>query len=188
MVLILAVALGLLVGLALGGRPGRLADLHLRGIPIFLAVLASQLVIFPTGLFPWTIPGAAATTISFVTYALLTLLGWLNRRVRGFPLAALGMLCNLAAIATNGGHMPALPSAMRAAGLDYAGVHNNSVADAHPHLAWLVDRFGAPGWVPLANVYSVGDVLLAVGTVVLVASAMGAHMPGRPLRPRLSGS
>jgi hypothetical protein len=188
MVLILAVALGLVVGLALGGRPGQLADLQLRGIPIFLVVLASQLVIFPTGLFPWTIPGIAATVISFVTYALLCLLGWLNRRIRGFPLAAFGMLCNLAAIATNGGHMPALPSAMRAAGLTYDGVHNNSVADAHPHLAWLVDRFGAPSWLPLANVYSVGDVLLAVGTVILVAAAMGARVPGIGLRPRLSGS
>src|SRR6185437_6437328 len=97
------------------------------GIPIFFVVLASQLVIFPTGFLPWTIPGAVATASSFVTYGLLTWLGWLNRRIRGFPLAAFGMLCNLAAIATNGGHMPALPAAMRAAGLAYAGVRNNSV-------------------------------------------------------------
>jgi hypothetical protein len=183
MVLLLAVLLGLACGLILGGRPGRLADLQLRGIPIFMVVVACQLVIFPTGLFPWTIPDVVATIIAFATYGLLTLLAVLNRRIRGFSTAAVGMLCNLVAIGANGGHMPALPSAMRAAGLSYSGVHNNSVADAHPNVAWLVDRFGAPGWLPLANVYSVGDVLLAIGTVVLVAAAMGARLPGvGPLR------
>jgi hypothetical protein len=184
MVLLLAVVVGLACGLALGGRPGRLADLQLRGIPIFMIVVGCQLVIFPTGLFPWSIPDIVATVVAFATYGLLTVLAVLNRTIRGFPTAAVGMLCNLIAIGANGGHMPALPSAMRAAGLAYSGVHNNSVADAHPNVAWLVDRFGAPGWVPLANVYSVGDVLLALGTIVLVASAMGARVPrlGAPRR------
>jgi hypothetical protein len=177
MVLLFAVLIGIALGTVLGGRVGRLADLELRGIPIFGVVIACQLVIFPTGMFPWTIPDALATVLSFATYALLTLLAVLNRRVRGFPIAAIGMACNLVAIGTNGGHMPALPSAMRAAGLAYGGVHNNSVALAHPHAAWLVDRWGAPGWLPMANVYSVGDVLLAVGTVVVVSAAMGARVP-----------
>jgi hypothetical protein len=89
------------------------------------------------------------------------------------------MLLNLAAILANGGHMPALPSAMRDAGLSYTGVHNNSVAAAHPHLAWFVDRWAAPGWVPAGNVFSVGDVLIAIGVVVLIAAAMGARLPFR---------
>ena len=177
MVLVFAVLLGIAIGLALGGRVGRLADLQLRGIPLFAIVMACQIVIFPTGMFPWTIPEGLATAASLLTYALLVLVAVLNRKVRGFPIAAVGMACNLLAIAGNGGHMPALPRAMRAAGLTYSGVHNNSVADANPHVAWLVDRWGAPGWLPMANVYSVGDVLLAVGTVVIISAAMGARVP-----------
>ena len=73
------------------------------------------------------------------------------------------MLCNLVAILANGGHMPALPSALADAGLTYDGVRNNSVRDASPSLPWLVDRWAAPGWVPWGTVFSVGDVLIAVG-------------------------
>jgi len=176
MVLVFAVVLGIAVGLALGGRVGRLADLQLRGVPLFAIVMACQIVIFPTGIFPWSIPEGLATALALLTYALLVLVAGLNWRVRGFPIAALGMACNLVAIAGNGGHMPALPRAMRAAGLAYSGVHNNSVADANPHVAWLVDRWGAPGWLPMANVYSVGDVLLALGTIVIISAAMGARV------------
>ena len=53
-------------------------------------------------------------------------------------------------------------------------MHNNSIRLAKPHLAALVDRWAAPHWVPLANVYSVGDVLIAVGTVVAIVAAMRA--------------
>jgi hypothetical protein len=87
-------------------------------------------------------------------------------------IAGVGMASNVFAILANGGHMPALPRALRAAGVPFDGVVNNSVAAAHPHLAWLVDRWAAPGWVPGANVYSIGDVLLMVGGIVIVAAAM----------------
>ena len=96
------------------------------------------------------------------------------------------MASNLAAILAIGGHMPALPSAMADAGVAYGGVHMNSVGDPSPHLAWLVDRWGAPEWVPAANVYSIGDVILAVGAIVVVAAAMGAR-PALPRRRHAGG-
>jgi hypothetical protein len=86
------------------------------------------------------------------------------------------MLMNLAAILANGGHMPALPEAMRGAGLTFDGVHNNSVASSDPNLGWFVDRFAAPSWLPMGNVYSVGDVLIGVGIALTVAAAMGARV------------
>jgi hypothetical protein len=73
--------------------------------------------------------------------------------------------------------MPGLPSALRAAGHTYTGSHNNEVVSSHPHLAWLVDRWAVPHWIPGGNVYSVGDVLIAIGAVVMVAAAMGATVP-----------
>jgi hypothetical protein len=36
----------------------------------------------------------------------------------------------------------------------------------------MVDRWAAPSFVPGANVYSIGDVLLMVGGIVIVAAAM----------------
>ena len=53
-------------------------------------------------------------------------------------------------------------------------MHNNSISAVQPNLGFLVDRWGAPQWLPLANVFSVGDVLIAVGTIVAIVAAMKA--------------
>jgi len=41
-----------------------------------------------------------------------------------------------------------------------------------PALAALIDRFALPTWLPLANVFSIGDVILGAGVVVLIVVAM----------------
>jgi len=172
MVLVFGVLLGMLVGLLLGGRLSALADLELRGLPLFGVAIVLQVLAYPSGIFPWTVPDAVATALWLATYGLLMAIVVLNRHVTGFAIAGVGMASNLVAIMANGGHMPALPRALRGAGVPFDGIVNNSVADAHPHAAWLVDRWAAPGWVPGANVYSIGDVLLMVGGIVIVAAAM----------------
>ena len=63
-------------------------------------------------------------------------------------------------------------------GVDYHR-HNNSVLTAHPHLSWLVDRWAVPDWLPLGNVYSVGDVIIGIGLVVAIVVAMRPRLPGR---------
>jgi hypothetical protein len=104
------------------------------------------------------------------------------------------MASNLAAVVANGGHMPGLRSALRASGQVFTGPHNNEVVAHDPHLAWLVDRWPVPHWIPGGNVFSVGDVLIAVGAVVMVSAAMGARIPGagprrgqQPLETGLAG-
>jgi Family of unknown function (DUF5317) len=183
MILFLGVFAGVFVGLLGGGKLDRIADLRLRGAWLFIAALALQVVAFPSGYLPFTISDGVATGLWLCSYALLVALAFLNLRVRGFPLATAGMLSNLVAVLANGGHMPALPRALVAAGTPIGHLHNNSVVADHPHLSWLIDRWGAPEWVPLANVYSVGDVLLALGTIVIVSAAMGAGLR-RPLSRR----
>ena len=187
MVLLIGVLIGLLAGFALGGSFDRLADIELRGSALFGVVLAVQVVAYPSGLLPFSLSDGVATALWLCSYAALVLLAVLNRRLRGFPIAAAGTLANLVAVLANGGHMPALPSALAGAGTPIEHLHNNSVVADHAHLSWLIDRWSAPGWVPAANVYSVGDVLLAVGTVVIVSAAMGATRP-RVLVPRAQRS
>jgi hypothetical protein len=172
MVLLFAVLLGMLAGLALGGSLSKLADLQLRGMPLFGVAIALQVLAYPSGVLPWSVSDTLATALWLGTYGLLIAIVVLNRNVTGFVIAGAGMASNLLAILANGGHMPALPSALRGAGVPFDGVVNNSVADAHPHLPWLVDRWAAPPFVPGANVYSIGDVLLMVGGIVIVAAAM----------------
>jgi hypothetical protein len=173
----MALALPLLMGLGLapllGGRLGRLADVRLRRVGLFYVAIVLQLVAFPVSALPWRTPDRAAVVLWLVSYGLFALGAACNLRVAGVSLVAAGMLSNVAAILSNGGHMPALPAALRAAGLHFEQSRNSAALSA-PHLPWLVDRWAAPDWVPLANVYSAGDVLIAVGGFVFALVATGA--------------
>jgi multisubunit Na+/H+ antiporter MnhE subunit len=50
--------------------------------------------------------------------------------------------------------------------------NTNSVVVAAPALAPLTDLFAMPAWMPLANVFSIGDVLIGAGVAVAIAAAM----------------
>lgn len=177
---LLPIAFAVPLALAFGGRLGRVSQLQLRGLWLFFLAVGIQIVAFPFAFLPWTTGEDTARTLWLVSYGCLLLAAAANRRIVGAQIVALGMALNLVAILSNGGRMPATPAAMEAAGLDF-GVLHNSVASADPNVSWLVDRFAAPDWVPLANVFSVGDAVIALGSVVLVFAATGAHLPRRPL-------
>ena len=74
---------------------------------------------------------------------------------------------------------PRRRSALRSAGLaTNASGFQNSAAVAHPRLLVLGDILAVPkGW-PLSNVYSIGDICIAIGVIVVI------HALCRPLRDR----
>jgi hypothetical protein len=176
MALVFPVVFAVGAGLVLGGRLGALGELRLRAPSLFLAAIALQLVAFPAAFLPWRTDETLAAVLWIGSYGLLVVGAALNRRVVGVPVVAFGMGLNLAAILANRGTMPVIHDAMRAAGRSDA-VQANSTAMSDPSLAWLVDRWAAPEWVPLANVFSVGDVVIAVGAFVLVLASMGVRLP-----------
>lgn len=180
---LLPIAIALPIALLLGGRLRRVAELRLQGLWLFFLAFGIQVVAFPFAFLPWTTGESTAKALWLLSYGCLLAAAVANRRILGAQVIALGMALNLTAIFTNGGRMPATPDAMQAAGLDFA-VKHNSVASAEPALPWLVDRFAAPEWVPLTNVFSVGDLVIAMGSIVLVLTATGARVPGVPLRRR----
>jgi len=180
MVLALPFLIGVLVSLPLGGRLRELAAIHARWIGLIYLALAFQIAAFPGHGMPWSTPDGVAVGLWIASDSILVAFVLRNVRLRGIALAGVGLLMNLAAILANGGHMPALPSALRDAGLHYH-VSMNSEAMSHPALPWLVDRWAAPGWIPLANVFSAGDVVIAVGGFLLALTVMGARVP-QPVR------
>lgn len=177
MVLAEAAVAGILLGLLSGGRLGALGELRIRRVELVYAAIALQIAAFPSGVLPWSTPDGVARALWLLSFALLIAFSIANRAVRGVALVFAGLTSNVAAVLANGGLMPASPHAIRAAGLAYR-LKNNSISRGHPHLAWLTDRWAVPNWVPLGNVYSVGDVLIAAGIVVTVVLAM--HGRGRP--------
>jgi hypothetical protein len=165
-----AIPVGLVVGRLTGGRLEGLSGFRFRWAALAVGGLLVQVVLFtPTG---DQLAGSLAPAI-YVASTLAVFVAVLrNVRVPGMAVVALGSLSNLAAITANGGAMPADPAALAAAGLDGAGSHTNSVVVPEPALRLLTDIFAIPAGVPLANVFSFGDVLIGVGIVVVIAAAM----------------
>ena len=176
MALVFPVLAGVALGLVLDGKLSRFAAMPLRAPWLFLLAIVLQVIAFPFGVLPWRTGETAATFLWLASFALLIAAAMINRKITGVPLVAVGLCANVAAVLANGGTMPVLPEAMHTAGRVDPMVAN-STADASPNLPLLVDRWAAPEWIPYANVYSIGDVLIAVGAVVLVLAAMGARLP-----------
>jgi Family of unknown function (DUF5317) len=106
-----------------------------------------------------------------VSYGFIGFFVYANKSQPGLWLLGLGWGCNLAAIAANGGVMPTA-SAVVGSGARTAAANEflNSRMLAHPKLQFLGDVFAIPRSWPLHNVFSVGDILIALGAFVLLHS------------------
>ena len=180
MSLALPFLIGAVVALLFGGRLSALAHTRFRWIGVVYVAFVLQVVAFPYTWLPWRTSDNAAIALWIVSDLVLVAVMLRNVRLPGVPLIAAGLGMNLAAIIANSGHMPALPSALRDAGLHYTTLMNSEAMN-HPALPWLVDRWADPKWIPLANVFSAGDVVIAVGGFILALAVLHARVP-KPVR------
>ncbi len=105
-----------------------------------------------------------------------------NRAITGMLVVAAGAASNLLAIVANGGYMPVSAGAAAVLGAHSPSAYSNSKQLPDPVLAPLTDIFALPPWVPFANVFSVGDLLIGLGIVIVIVSAMRT----RSARPAIS--
>lgn len=167
MIVVAATLVGFASVRLFGGRLSRLARLDLRHLWIVWLAIIVQTVLFEV--FATRIPEVLSQIIHLGTYALGFAFLILNRHIRGALLIGTGASLNALAIGANGGVMPASASAWRRAGLpDVAALkfeNSNIVAD--PRLAFLGDIFAIPAGWPLANVFSIGDIVIVLGGTYL---------------------
>jgi hypothetical protein len=173
MFLIYSLPIAVLAAWSMGGRLLRLADHPWKAPWLIWMALGIQIPLFSplaSGL-----PALGAAGLHVVSYGLLIAFMALHRGV-GFGPMACGTLLNLAAIVANGGLMPVTADAWQTAfpGTEHDGA-NSVLGDGRP-LWFLGDVMALPSWAPLANVFSVGDILIAIGLVYVVCRvATGAH-------------
>ena len=170
MFILYALLLGLVVGLLSGGRSDGIATLQFRWPWLMVGGLLIQVVLFSDQVTTWI--GSAGPPIYVVSTAVVIASVVANRAIPGMLVVAIGAFSNLLAIVANGGFMPASPTAMDALGRHAATTYSNSAILANPALAALTDQYALPGWLPLANVFSIGDALIALGLAVAIVSAM----------------
>ena len=184
MFILYAIPLGILAGYLLGGHLGRLGELRLRWVPLALLGLLIQVFLFTD---TFGSPFGEASTAVYVASSFLVFAALLrNVRVPGMAVAAVGAACNLLAITANGGYMPADPAGVAALGLASSG-YTSSVILTDPALPFLTDIFTMPAWMPAANIFSIGDVLLGVGVALTIALAMRGTSPAGQSEPGAAG-
>ncbi len=166
--LIGGIALGLVLGLLVGGRLERLADIRLRFLPLlFLAVIVrfATETVLGFGVELWD---ALRVLLLGGAYGLLLFTLWHNRTYPGLALAFVGIASNTLVIVANGGRMPVWQPAFDASGL--AGPLNSVLhvmvdgtgPDFLLRLGPLGDVIPIPIW-PVQNVASLGDLFLTAG-------------------------
>lgn len=177
MFILYAVVLGIIAGLLTGGRLAALGDLKFRWPALVVIGLLTQIILFSDPVAERI--GALGPPI-YVASTLLAVAAVLrNVAIPGFALVAAGAASNLAAIVANGGFMPAAPGALAALGKPEPAIYSNSSVVADPALAPLIDLFAMPGWLPFANIFSIGDVLLGLGIAVAIVATMRRGTPNR---------
>jgi hypothetical protein len=170
MFILYAVVIGLVVGFLVGGRPAGLGEIQLRWSWVILGGLLVQVVLFSEAMSERI--GALGPPIYIGSTALVIAAIIANRAIPGMRLVALGAASNLTAIVANGGYMPASAGAAAALGRHDPTGYSNSALIPDPVLGPLTDIFALPAWLPFANVFSIGDVLIGVGLVVVIAAGI----------------
>jgi hypothetical protein len=177
MFMLYPIVLALVVGVLTGGSLAGLSSVRIRLWWLAIAGLVVQVILFSPAVTGWI--GEAGAAIYVASSATVLAVVAANLRLPGAPLIGLGGLSNLLAIVANGGYMPTTADALRLSGFEPAAGYSNSRELAEPMLAPLTDIFALPAWLPSANVFSVGDVLIGIGVAWLVFRSMRDGRPGR---------
>lgn len=184
MLLILAGFVGLLAGLAAGGRVSRLAEIRFRWpLIVVVAFAARELnVLYGPLAHSWVAPA----TYTLALGALVAWAVWHRDRAPGIIVVAVGMGMNLMVVAANLGHMP-VPLWLADRGprelITRGELGQYILMGPHTRLDFLGDWITLPGTLGriFTMAYSPGDLVAAAGMGIAVFLSM---RPGVALTTR----
>lgn len=170
----------------LTGRPLRLVQFELIGL--VPAAVIPQLLAFYVPATREVMPALLIPVI--LVWSQLVLIGfvWINRKRPGMGLLGLGLVMNFLVILFNGGMMPVTPqTATRLSSIEAWGVGarfglgKGVVLPDQATALWdLSDRFLVPEWIPYQAAFSLGDVLIVVGALVLLWAMTNGERKSSP--------
>lgn len=174
---VVAIVLGAVIGLATGGRLENLGEHRLAAWPLLPIGVFAQLV-------GSRADGTTAVVLLLTSYAALFAFTAANARLLGMALVTLGLALNFLVIAVNSG-MPVRPTAVVSAGItDQKGLQDIHLRSKH-HYERPSDRLMVLADVipvrPLREVLSIGDVIMSIGTALVLATLL-RRAPAHPQR------
>ena len=183
MLLLYAIVAGLIIGRISGGRVRNLEHVQIVWWRVALAGLVVQIILFAGPIAERVGPEGPAIYVASTLVVMVALLR--NLSLPGLAVIAVGGTLNLIPIIANGGAMPSAPEAWLAltgsAGLPVSHFSNSVLIGPDTLFPFLGDVFVWPRPLPLANVFSIGDAVIAVGAVVFLVAAM--RQPERAQAP-----
>jgi hypothetical protein len=168
---VIAVAVGVVIGLLRGGSFSNLAEKPFRAIPLLMLGIGLQVVTEVTHL-----PNTVDMIAVLVSYAALALFAALNLQLAGMGVVAIGLVLNIIPISVNQG-MPIKASALVRSGL-YAresDIHHTRfggkrhLAGPDDHLVFLGDIL--PDWL-FHEVLSFGDLTMSAGIAAVACNLL----------------
>jgi hypothetical protein len=190
MILAAAFVLAVIIGLVRGGSLKQLASLPLRWGWVALVAFGLQiyLIYFPEPVSAGLVSPRVGLLI--LSYSLFIAVVWQNRALPGIWLVGAGLVANFAVMLLNGGYMPITAEALAQVG--HARLMLSSETGARviatkdivlPREAtaawWLSDVFILPPPFPIPSVFSVGDVLIALGVFWLLQDGTRVKLDAR---------
>ena len=180
MFILYAVILGILIGYITKGNLKNIIQRPLFWTGLVFAAFAIQLVIFSNIPFVLTLPKAIIIVLHYVSYICLLIFVVRNYKNLGICVIGIGIFLNALVIFLNGGHMPTIVENLLntsiGQSIDLVGqgdaVHNSAKMTSDTLLPFLGDIFYMPSWIPLSNVFSIGDIIIAVGICLYIAIHM----------------
>lgn len=183
-----AIVLAVVIGLVLGGSLRNLANMKIEGIYIIAAAFLMDAAVI------WSVrsglleTGSVTVLLDMSVYLLLLLFVFMNRRNPYIVIAGAGFLLNALVIFGNGGAMPVGEYALQAAGLTLdvsTQGHYVPVGEA-TRFRYLGDII--PYTFLNINIISIGDIVSALGVMLLIATSMKSDKKSDGMITSLYGS
>lgn len=97
----------------------------------------------------------------------------LNIKMTSIKIVFAGTIFNMLAIFSNNGYMPVSGRAIEtikplATNISDKLDYKHILLDSNTNFTFLVDIFPTPPWYPLKQIFSIGDILIAIGIFILI--------------------
>ena len=176
MFLCASVVLAVLIGLIRGGKWQNFITFKFRKTWLVILAMVIQLAIFNPLWDKYVGAGMLNNYLYVLSIAILVIFLLVNIDISGLRILGLGIVSNGVAIVANGGHMPSslealkriLPQETISQLQSGSAAYNVVLITSETKFSFLCDLF----YIPHINVYSVGDILIALGAFITVQQIM----------------
>jgi hypothetical protein len=182
MILLWAIAIGLVATIMRARLTHRTLKLtHLRWEWLIVVSVIPQVFLFQIPATAARIPETVVPVIQVISMAGLLVFALGNIIKPGFWALGLGLFSNFLVIVINGGWMPISvetlvrlytdhPESFWIIGARLGHGKDRILALENTHLAWLSDQLILPQWIPIRIAFSIGDIFITIGTILLLWS------------------